>query len=402
MPVTTESIQAAQQRITNAIYHSPCTYSLALSRLCNAEVFCKLEHLQVTGSFKERGALNRLLLLSDEQKKHGIVAASAGNHAQALAYHGGRLKIPVTVVMPQWAPLVKVSNCRQLGANVILFGEDFDQARQKADDLSAQQQLTVIPGFDDPDIIAGQGTIGLEILEDVPDVDAIFVPVGGGGLIAGVSVAVKSLKPSVQIIGVEPVNAPTLHESLKRGEPTYIAVRPTLADGLAVGRCGDICFELVRDRLDDLVLVDEAEIARAILRLLEMEKMVVEGAGAVTLAAAVRKNPGYQGKKIVLILSGGNIDVTMISRVIDRGLAAEGRICRITVYVSDRPGSLAKISSLLAETGASVLEVEHDRHFGPGDVALVGMTFVLETRDFEHIEGIKNMLREGGVEFVVR
>ncbi|HEY1683984.1 MAG TPA: threonine ammonia-lyase [Tepidisphaeraceae bacterium] len=402
MEITLHSITSARDRIHSAVYHTPCPYALALSRLCGAEIYCKLEHLQATGSFKERGAANKLLQLPEDQKKRGVIAASAGNHAQALAYHGGRLNIPVTVVMPVWAPLVKVSNCRALGARVILCGEDFDQAVVKAEEIAQEQHLSLIKGFDDPEIISGQGTLGLEILDDIPDVDAIIVPVGGGGLIAGIAVAVKAIKPTVQIIGVEPLNAPTLHESLAQGKPTRVAVLPTLADGLAVGRCGDLCFELIRSRLDDLVLVNEAEIARAILRLLELEKMVIEGAGAVSLAAAMLHGTRWKGKKIVLCLTGGNIDVTTISRIIDRGLAADGRLCRITAYVSDRPGSLARLTSILAETGASVKEVGHDRHFAPADIALVGITVVLETRDFEHIEEIKRTLKAAEIQFVVK
>ncbi|HSV13387.1 MAG TPA: threonine ammonia-lyase, partial [Tepidisphaeraceae bacterium] len=373
-PVTIDSIRAAHARIKDTIYRSPCTYSLALSRLCDAEIFCKLDHLQMTGSFKERGARNKLLQLSAEQQCRGVIAASAGNHALALAYHGSLLSVPVTVVMPKWAPLVKVANCRSLGANVILFGDSYDEAKHQATALGEERGLTIVSGFDDPDIIAGQGTLALEVLQDVPDADAIIVPVGGGGLIAGVAVAVKALRPATRIIGVEPTNAPTLHESLKRGEATKVPTRPTLADGLAVAQMGELCFELIRPALDDLVMVDEPQIAQAMLRLLELEKMVVEGAGAVTLAAAQIRKSDLAGKKVVLCLTGGNVDVTMISKVIDRGLAADGRLCRITAFAGDRPGSLAHLTRVLADTGANVLEVAHDRHFSPADVLVVGIT----------------------------
>src|SRR3954466_7966644 len=226
MPVTLESIRAARERIRDVIYHSPCPYSLALSRLCGCEIYCKLDHLQMTGSFKERGARNKLLLLSDEQKRAGVIAASAGNHALALAYHGQSLGIPVTVIMPRWAPLVKVANCRAFGANVILEGENLGESLQVAKTLSAEKGLTFCHGFDDPYIVSGQGTMGLEILEDVPDVDAIIVPVGGGGLIAGIGVAVKAIKPSVKIIGVEPENAPTLRKSLDEGHVVRVDPKP--------------------------------------------------------------------------------------------------------------------------------------------------------------------------------
>jgi threonine dehydratase len=399
MPVTIDTIRAARERIASAIYRSPCPYSLSLSRFCDAQVYCKLDHLQLTGSFKERGARNKLMLLSDDAKRAGVIAASAGNHALGLAYHGGLLKIPVTVVMPIWAPIVKVSNCRALGANIILHGQSYDQAKQHAFSLADQQCLTYIPGFDDPDIIAGQGTLGLEILEDVPDVDAVIVPIGGGGLIAGIGAAIKALKPSVRIIGVEPRNAPTMYESLRAGHVVKIDTQPTLADGLAVAEAGKLCFQIVREVVDDVILVDEAQIALSVLRLLELEKTVVEGAGAVPLAAAMDRSLGLAGKKIVLCLTGGNIDVTLISRVIERGLAADGRLCRIVARISDRPGSLAELTKIIATAGASVKEVTHDRNFAPPDVGYVQVICVLETRDAQHIQQMHESLKSAGVEF---
>ena len=397
--VTLESIRAARERIGSVIYHSPCPHSHALSNYCGCEIYCKLDHLQNTGSFKERGARNKLMLLSDDEKRRGVIAASAGNHALALAWHGRDLKIPVTVVMPKWAPLVKVQNCRSLGAEVIFCGESYDEAKAKANELSSERKLTYIPGFDDPAIIAGAGTLGLEILEDVPTVDVIIVPVGGGGLIAGVGAAVKALRPQVKIIGVEPYNAPTLVESFKNGRVTKIATKPTLADGLAVAEVGKLCFEIAQKVVDQLLLVDEAQIAQAVLRLLELEKTVVEGAGAVSLAAAMNPAVDLAGKKVVLLLSGGNIDVTVISKIIERGLAADGRICRIVAQVSDRPGSLARLTQILAATGASVHEVEHDRQFGPADVGMVSIQCVLETRDAQHIKEIEQALRDAGIAF---
>ena len=400
--VTLESILAARQRIRDVIYHSPCPYSLSLSQLCGCSIYCKLDHLQMTGSFKERGARNKLLLLSDAEKGAGVVAASAGNHALALAYHGKTIGIPVTVVMPKWAPLIKVRNCREFGATILFAGESYDDARQAARGLADQKKLTYIPGFDDADIIAGQGTLGLEILEDLPDVDVVIVPVGGGGLIAGVGWAIKSIKPTVQIIGVESACAPTLDASLKAGKVTRIETKPTLADGLAVAEVGRLCFDIVKQVMDQLLLVDEAEIARAVLRLLELEKTVVEGAGAVPLAAAMDPAVDLARKKVVLLLSGGNIDVTVISKIIERGLALDGRLCRITCRVSDRPGSLARVTAILAGTGASVKEVDHDRQFGPADVALVNIRFILETRDAQHIGEIQGALTEAGIDFEMR
>jgi threonine dehydratase len=400
MPVDLESIRAARERIKDVIYHSACNYSLSLSRLCGAEVYCKLDHLQVTGSFKERGARNKLkLMLGRGEGGGGVIAASAGNHAQALAYHGQELGVPVTVVMPKWAPLVKVGNCRSFGANIVLHGESYDDAKQEALRLAGEKKLTYVPGFDDADIVAGQGTLGLEILEDVPDVEAIVVPVGGGGLIAGIATAVKAVRPEVKIVGVEPANAPTLRESLRAGRVVRVETKPTLADGLAIAEFGVLCFDLIKTRLDDLLLVDEPTIARSVLKLLELEKTMVEGAGAVPLAAAMTPSCDLRGKKVVLVLAGGNIDVTLLSRIIDRGLAAEGRLCRVTVCVGDRPGSLARLTAILASTGASILDIAHDRHFGPADPALVTITATCETRDFEHVEQIEKALTDAGLEF---
>jgi threonine dehydratase len=399
MNVNLSEIRAARERIAGAIYHSPCPYSLSLSRLCGAEIYCKLDHLQMTGSFKERGARNKLMSLTDEQKKRGVIAASAGNHALGLAYHGQLLGIPVTVIMPKWAPIIKVSNCRSFGANIVLHGESYDDARKLARQRSEDEEMPFISGFDDPYIINGAGTMGLEILEDVPGVDAIVVPIGGGGLIAGIGAAVKAAKPSVQIIGVEPVNAASFVESMKAGKVTRFETKPTLADGLAVAELGTLCFEIAKTLVDQTVLVDEPQIAQAVLRLLELEKTVVEGAGAVPLAAMTSGSLKYlAGKKVVLCLCGGNIDATVISRVIERGLAAEGRLCRITAFISDRPGSLAKLLGVIADTGASIKEVEHDRHFGPADVAKVAAICIVETRDADHIRQVREAVKAANIE----
>lgn len=403
MSITIDDIRSAAQRISGAVYRSPCPYSLSLSRFCGCEVFCKLDHLQMTGSFKERGARNKLMLLDERQRSRGVIAASAGNHALGLAYHGQLLSIPVTVVMPLWAPLVKVTNCKSFGARVIQHGQSFAEAQSHARALASEQSLTCIPGFDDEQIIAGQGTMGLEIVADVPDLDAVIVPVGGGGLLAGVGTAVKALRPGAAVIGVEPIAAPTLHESLAAGRPTHVDTKPTLADGLAVAQVGDICFPIIKKVMDKLVLVDEPQIAQAVLRLLELEKMAIEGAGAVPLAALSADRSGPQslnlsGKKVVLCLSGGNIDLTLISRIIERGLAADGRLCRIVVGISDRPGGLARLTAVLAATGASVKDISHDRNFGPADVALVRVAAILETRDFEHIREVREALRAAGIE----
>ena len=397
MAVTLQMIREARERIKDAVYRSPCPYSLSLSRMCGCDVYCKLEHLQMTGSFKERGARNKLLLLDDRQKRCGVIAASAGNHALGVAYHGQLLGIPVTVVMPRWAPLIKVANCRGFGAEVIVQGESFDEARTIAMEMMAERGLTYVAGFDDEAIIAGQGTVGLEIMEDVPEVDAVLVPVGGGGLIAGIGTAVKAIRKRTQVIGVEPEHAPTLQRSLEHGSVVRAATTVTLADGLAVAEAGALCVEAALKVVDRMVLVDEVPLATAVLRLLEMEKMVVEGAGAAPLAALMGKKLGLEGKKVVLVLSGGNIDVTVISRIIERGLAVDGRLARIVVGISDRPGSLAQLLTVIAQTGASIKEVSHDRNFGPADVARVSVSCIIETRDFGHIKEVRAALARAGI-----
>jgi threonine dehydratase len=398
MPLALPDIQAAHQRIAGKVLHTPCAYSLLLSRLCGYDIWCKLDNMQVTGSFKERGARNKLLLLDDPQRRPGVIAASAGNHALGLAHHGQLLGIPVTVVMPRWAPIVKVANCRAFGATVVLHGETFDQAREHAMALRDRHGMVYVHGFDDPDIIAGQGTMGLEVLADVPEVDAVIVPVGGGGLISGVGLAIKALKPSVQVIGAESKAAPTLHASLAAGKLVRIESQPTLADGLAIAEAGKLCFDIARQVVDDMVLVDEAQIAMSILRILELEKTVVEGAGAVPLAAALQRRDQLRGKRVVLCLAGGNIDANMIGHVIERGLATEGRLCRISVRISDRPGGLARLTAVIAATGASIREIIHDRNFGPADVASVRVFCILETRDAAHIQEVHDALKQAAIE----
>ena len=401
MALTLEMIRAAAERIRGAVYRSACPYSRALSKLCNAEVYCKLDHLQLTGSFKERGARNKLMQLSVEERRRGVITASAGNHGMGIAYHGGLLGIPVTVVMSKFAPLVKVQNCRGFGAEVILQGETLAEARVEADRLAKERGLTYVQGFDDETIMAGAGTLGLEILEDVPEVAAVIVPVGGGGMIAGIGTVMQALKPSVRVIGVEPAHAPKLSAALAAGEVVEVEVKPTLADGLGVNRIGGKCFDIARNVVERVVTVEETQIAMAILKLMELEKMVVEGAGAVGLAALMdRERLGLkdlEGKKVVLVLCGGNIDVTTLGRVIDRGLASEGRLTRITADISERPGTLAKVLDVIARTGGSMKDVRLDPHFGMADPAMVRVFLVVETRDFAHAGELRDALRAAGV-----
>lgn len=395
--ISLDDVRAARDRIRDAIRHTPSPHSRSLSQLCGCTIYCKHDHTQVTGSFKERGARNRLMLLTDAERAQGVIAASAGNHALALAYHGGQLGIPVTVVMPRWAPMVKVANCRGLGANVVQHGDTFDEARQHAFALRDERQMTYVHGFDDAQIIAGAGTAALELLEDVPDLDAVIIPVGGGGLIAGMAVALRKLRPGVRIIGVEAENAPTFLASRRAGKVVRIEARPTLADGLAIAEIGKLCFEIANPLVDDIVLVDEEHLSMAVLRLLEMEKAVLEGAGAAALAAVLQHDLGLAGQRVALMLCGGNIDLTMISRVIERGLVADGRLCRFTCAISDRPGGLAGLTKLLATTGASVKEVFHDRSFTHGSLSEVAVTVLLETRDRAHVAEIERALIDAGV-----
>jgi threonine dehydratase len=397
MSVTFRDIQDAAKRIGGNVVLSPCPLSIPLSEATGMNIFCKLEYLQRTGSFKERGARNALAQLPAKQKKLGVIAASAGNHALGLAYHGQLLGIPVYVVMPRFAPLMKVANCRRLGAQVVLHGADFGEARARADEIGAEKNLAYINGYDHPAIIAGQGTLGLEIAQQVPDLDAVIVPVGGAGLIAGVALVLKRLKPKVQIIGVEPERAASFTAALRAGKPVRAEMKPTLADGLAVTQVGDNAFRIARDLVDKVLLVGEHEIARAILRLLELEKAVVEGGGAAPLAACLAGLvPELKGKNVVLPLSGGNIDTPILGRVLERGLASDGRLHRFTATISDRPGGLARFAGLIADEGASILEVAHDRAFASDDITTVSVHCVVETRDAAHITALRARLEREG------
>jgi threonine dehydratase len=397
MPVSLADIRAARRRIAGGVIVSPCPASIPLSEITGARIFCKLDNFQRTGSFKERGARNALLRLPAAQKKRGVIAASAGNHALGLAYHGRLLRIPVTVVMPDYAPLIKVSTCRRLGARVLVQGRDFAEARAQADLFADREGLTYIHGFDNPDIIAGQGTIGLEILEQVRNVDAIVCPIGGAGLVAGLAVAVKALRPRVKIIGVESVATASFTAALKAGRPVTIPRRATLADGLAVLKVGQNAFELARKRVDRVVRVSEDWIALAILRMVELEKTVVEGAAAAPLAAMMAGLlPELRGKNVVLVVCGGNIDPAILSRVIEKGLVHDGRLTRFTAMISDRPGGLAELTRVIAASGGSIKDIEHDRAFSGPDVSAVNAVCTIETRDHAHIRELHRALRKHG------
>ncbi len=398
MTLSLADVTDARSRIASGIYLSPCPESIPLSEIAGCRAYCKLDYLQRTGSFKERGARNALLLLDEDRRRRGVISASAGNHALGLAYHGKLLEVPVTVVMPRFAPLIKRTTCRKLGADVILHGESFQEAFEHAQQLARDLGLTYIHGFNDPAIIAGQGTLGLEILEQVPDVEAIVLPVGGGGLAAGVSLAVKSMRPEVRIVGVEPERAPTFTAALEAGQAVKINIRPTVADGLAVSQVGDLAFAIAQERLDRVVTVSEEELSLAMLRLAELEKSVVEGAGAVPLAALMGgKLPELHGLRTVMVLSGGNVDPLILTRIIEKALVSDGRLCRFTAVVADRPGGLARLTQIIAESGASIEEITHDRAFSGPDIGSANVLCTVETADREHVQHLYELLTQAGI-----
>jgi threonine dehydratase len=391
------AIEAARVRLAGVVEQTPCALSRTLSELTGARCWVKLENLQMTGSFKERGAANLLLQLGPDERRRGVIAASAGNHGLAVAHHAAKLGIPAVIVMPEWAPLVKVTSARRDGAEVVLFGGSFDEAYDHAVEIGTARNLLFVHPFDDPRIIAGQGTIGLELLEQRPDVDAIIVPVGGGGLAGGVGVAVKSRQPNVRVIGVQTDVLPSMRRALAEGHPVRLDPGSTIADGIAVRQVRERTLALAKTYVDDLVTVSEEELARAVLLLVEIEKTVVEGAGAAPLAALLNRNLGLERRTVVLVLSGGNIDVTMLARIIERGLVKDGRLVRVVVLLRDRPGALARLTALVAEERANVVHIEHDRAFarwtaiGETEVALT-----LETSGRDHVERLLARLRTAG------
>lgn len=394
---TLHDIQAARERVRNEIVLTPCARTRLFQELVPGRLHFKFENRHRTGSFKERGALNRLLALTDEERSRGVITASAGNHAQAVAFHANRLGIPATVLMPEPTPLIKVSNTRRHGAEVILHGQRFSQAIEESRRLEAERNLVMVHAFDDEAVVAGQGTVGLEILEQTPDVDVVVVPLGGGGLIGGIATAVKSLKPGVRVIGVEVEAAPSARHSLDAGRIVAVETGETLADGIAVKAPGAVTFPLLQRYVDDVVLVGEEEIARAILLLLEREKSVVEGAGAAGLAALMAgRIPVDADETVVTVLCGGNIDLNILSRIIDRGMVDDGRMARLVVTVRDRPGSLARLTRLVAQEGANVLEIAHQRAFADISVGDVEIVMHLETRGRDHVQGIIQVLQEDG------
>jgi len=395
---TIDDIRAAADVIRGAVERTPTHYSRTLSKLAGCEIYLKFENLQFTSSFKERGAVNKLMSLTPDQRKRGVVAMSAGNHAQAVAYHGGRLGIPTTIVMPEFAPFVKVKHTKAFGADVILFGatlnEGYDRARQIAD----EEGRTLVHPYDDPRIIAGTGTIGLELLHDVPDIDTIVVPIGGGGLISGIAIAAKTLKPDVRIFGVQAALYPSMYDAMKGAD--LPCAGQTIAEGIAVKKPGKLTQAIIDELVADILLVSEEQIECALTTLLEIEKTVVEGAGA-TGFAAVRANPDlFRGRKVAIVLSGGNIDVRLLSNMILRELSREGRLLSVVIEIEDRPGILAKIATLVGEAGGNILEVSHNRMMMDLNAKSADLGMVIETRDSAHADEIRKALLDAG--FVLR
>ena len=396
---TLDDVRRARELIGPLLRVTPFARSEHFSRVCGVEAYFKLENRHVTGSFKERGALHRILGLSEDERRRGVIASSAGNHAQAVAFHAARVGIPATVVMPRRTPLIKVSNTRGYGAEVVLCGDSFDEAVDHGRALEQARGLVFIHPFDDERVIAGQGTIGLELLEQQPDLEVVIVPIGGGGLISGISIAMKEMRPSIQIVGVQTAALPSMLESRRSGERRTLPPAQTIADGIAVKRPGELTLPLVERYVDDIVTVDEEEIANAILLLLEREKTVAEGAAATVLAALYNGLvPRALGRRTCMVLSGGNIDVNLISRIIERGLAKDFRRVSLEVLIEDRPGALAALLQLVAESEANVLEVHHERTSRWVDLGEVGVELTLEMRGEEHLRSLTGILVDAGLE----
>ncbi len=392
MDLTLKDIQEARRCLKNVAYKTGLVHNTTFSEMAGNTVYLKTENLQKTGSFKVRGAFNKIAHLPDKDKKNGVIASSAGNHAQGVAMAATAYGIKSTIVMPKHAPLSKIAATKSYGAQVVLHGEVYDEAYEKAREIQQQTGAVFVHPFNDPEVIAGQGTIGMEILEDLPDADIIAVPIGGGGLISGVAVAAKSIKPDIKIIGVQTKNMPSMVKSISHNHITTVDGIPTIADGIAVKTPGDITFKIIKHYVDDIVTVDENEIANAILLLLERAKVISEGAGAVPIAAILNRLENIKNKKIVALVSGGNIDVNMLSRIIDKGLAKSGRKIFIDTLIQDRPGTLSILLNLMAETGANVLSIIHNRSTGDIPMGYAKVELELETADEEHVEKIKRLL----------
>ena len=394
--LTYADIQAASTRLRDQVLQTPCVESETLSQIVGAQVFLKFENLQFTASFKERGASNRLQLLSADEKARGVVAMSAGNHAQGVAYHAQRMGLRAVIVMPRFTPGVKVERTRGFGAEVVLHGDTLEAARQHAYALAEAQNLTFVHPFDDEAVAAGQGTLAMEMLAAQPDLDTLVVAIGGGGLIAGVATAAKALKPGIRVVGVQTQRFPSMVNAVQ-GSNLPMG-QSTIAEGIAVATAGTITREVVKQLVDELLLVDEGDIEQAVLMLLEIEKTLVEGAGAAGLAALIRHREKFVGQKVGLILSGGNIDPLLLAAIIERGMVRSGRLARIKVSARDVPGVLAQITATVAAAGANIEEVHHQRAFTLLAAQNVEIDFVLQTRNPQHVEQVLEALRAAGMQ----
>ena len=394
MSVTLKDIEDAAKVIEGQVVETPCLHSRTLSEVTGAEIYLKFENHQFTASFKERGALNKLTSLDAAQRAKGVIACSAGNHAQGVAYHAHRLGIPAVIVMPRHTPWVKVEHTQRHGAEVILEGENFDGAKARAIELAAQRGLTLVHPYDDEKIIAGQGTCGLEMMKAHPELDTLVVAIGGGGLISGISIAAKALKPAVDVVGVEMVRFPGMYHAMKGTEPTFAA--STIAEGIAVKEPGKLTSEIIRRNVSEILLVDEGDIEEAIVLLLEIEKTVVEGAGGAPLAAVLRNRERFRGRRVGLVLGGGNIDPLILAEIIERGMVRAGRLARVLVEVRDLPGSLAQVTACIAAQNANIEEVHHQRAFTALAVQNAEVDLVLKTRNHEHVAQIVAALKRAG------
>ncbi len=396
--ITLTDVQAARERLRHSIYYSPCPHSQMLSALTGREIFLKLENLQMTGSFKERGALNHIALLTPEQAALGVIAASAGNHAQGVAHHATKRGIRSLIVMPQQTPLVKVTATRNFGAEVVLHGANYDEAFAEAMRLREIRGMNFIHAFDDAAVMAGQGTIGLELLEQVPDLDAVVVPIGGGGLIGGIACAIKESRPEIKVIGVQTARLPSMAAAVEHRGPVTLEPATTIADGIAVRRAGEITFPMIERYVDEIVTVDEDEIASAILVLLEREKTLAEGAGAIALAALLQRRTTLiaEDARTAVLVCGGNIDVTLLSRIIERGLVQDGRLIRLRIHLLDKPGALADLTRLIASHRANIVDTLHNRAYYGVNLGDTVIDITMETRGREQVAELLTALSEGG------
>lgn len=396
MTLSLKDIRSAQRRLRGVIRHTPIVYSDLSSRTTGLEVYLKLENLQKTGSFKIRGAYNKISRLTRKQRERGVITASAGNHAQGLAMAAATFGTRCLVVMPEQCSITKYNATRALGAEVVLFGTGFDEAKTHALEISEDRRLTFVHAFDDPAVMAGQGTIGLELLSEPDTPETVLVPIGGGGLIAGIAAAIKESAPEIKIIGVQAANAAAAVLSLKKGEPVEIPWTHTLADGIAVQAPGSQTFPLIQRYVDEVVTVDEKEIASTILFLMESEKVMAEGAGAVSLASLLHNKVSVKGRRVCALISGGNIDVNIVERIIEKGLLRDGRLMRMVVEIDDVPGSLAKLLSLLAGERGNILQIYHDRMGKEVSLEKAKVEIDLETRGSEHLKRILKLLKKQG------